>query len=429
MEIAEAQFRQAKSANWPQVGLKAAFTRLDENPNFLFPENVVEIAPSSFLANTPLGPLPVSVPRQSIKVPEQVLELMDRQNLAVSIGAMYPLYTGGLRTAIQRQAQSGLEAAKQEQRRTDLQLVYDVTRIYWGSALSRSLRQIGEDALARMEVTLEVTEAAFQGGSMRVKKTDYLRTKAIVASLRSTVMALRSHETLALSALTNTLGLDWRLPVTVADSEVPFAPFATDLDQLVGRAYEFSPDWLRLAEGLKAAEAQVDEKKAGRRPKLALLGSLVRIENPYDKGAVTPTNKNTLAFGIALDLPLFNGMRTAAEVSEARSRLGRLNEQKILLREGLALQVKDVFLAIRRAMDQKAATEAAANAAAENRDLNERAYQQELVETKDVIEAQLMESLLKANFQKTLFDLAEAQARLQLVVGSEVASAFLHGAK
>jgi hypothetical protein len=57
------------------------------------------------------------------------------------------------------------------------------------------------------------------------------------------------------------------------------------------------------------------------------------------------------------------------------------------------------------------------------------AYQQELVETKDVIEAQLMESLLKANFQKTLFDLAEAQARLQLVVGSEVASILLNQAK
>jgi hypothetical protein len=40
-----------------------------------------------------------------------------------------------------------------------------------------------------------------------------------------------------------------------------------------------------------------------------------------------------------------------------------------------------------------------------------------------------MESLLKANFQKTLFDLAEAQARLQLVVGGEVHSTLTGGAR
>lgn len=429
VEIAEAQLRQAKSFDWPQVGLRAAYTRLDENPNFIFPQSSISVAPSSFVANTPLGSLPVSVPPQTIKVPEQDIELMDRNNLIASVGVVYPLYTGGLRGAIKRQAQSGLDAARQEQRRTDLQLAYDVKRMYWGSVLAKSLRRTGEDALTRMEVTLQITESLFQGGSMRVKKTDYLRTKAVVESLRSTVAALRSNEELVLSALTNTLGLDWREPVAVADSELPFTPVATDLGELVGRAYEFSPDWLRLADGLNAAEAFVDQTKAGQRPKIGLLGTLARIENSYDKGAVTPSNKNTLAFGIALDLPLFNGMRTSAEIQEARARLERLKAQKVLLRDGLALQVKDVFLAIKRCVAQKSATEAAARAAEENRDLNERAYQQELAETKDVIEAQLVESLLMANHQKTLFDLVESQARLELVVGGEVTSVLTRGGR
>ena len=39
VEIAEAQLRQAKSFDWPLVGLRAAFTRLDENPDFLFSQN------------------------------------------------------------------------------------------------------------------------------------------------------------------------------------------------------------------------------------------------------------------------------------------------------------------------------------------------------------------------------------------------------
>jgi hypothetical protein len=43
-----------------------------------------------------------------------------------------------------------------------------------------------------------------------------------------------------------------------------------------------------------------------------------------------------------------------------------------------------------------------------------------LVETKDVIEAQLVESIMKATYQKALFDHIEGQAHLDFVVGQEV---------
>jgi hypothetical protein len=43
------------------------------------------------------------------------------------------------------------------------------------------------------------------------------------------------------------------------------------------------------------------------------------------------------------------------------------------------------------------------------------------VETKDVIEAQLMESLMKAQHLKTRYDHLESRANLAFVVGKEVA--------
>ena len=52
--------------------------------------------------------------------------------------------------------------------------------------------------------------------------------------------------------------------------------------------------------------------------------------------------------------------------------------------------------------------------------MNERAYQEELVETKDVIEAQLVESLMKAQYCKALYDHIEARANLDYVVGKQV---------
>jgi outer membrane protein TolC len=271
-----------------------------------------------------------------------------------------------------------------------------------------------------MEVTLELTESLYKGSSARVRKTDYLRTKAVVGALRSAVAAVRGNERLALAALTNALGLPWESEIAVADEEIPFRPYDADLSKLVGDAYAFSPDWAKLEEGIKAAAAHVDEKKSGHLPQLALIGSLTHVENSYDKGAVTPQNKDSWSMGLGLSIPIFNGLRTQAEVAEAKARLLRIKEQKVLLREGIALQVKDAFLLLSRSQEQRVAMAVALGAAEESRGLNERAYQEDLVETKDVIEAQLTESFMRAGYEKTLYDHVEALARLELVVGREV---------
>lgn len=420
VEIAEAQLAQALSSYWPQLSAKASAMRMDEDPNFLFPASSISVPASTFLATTPAGPLPVNVPAQTVAVPEQDIKLMNRDTAVASLSLVYPVYTGGLRPALVKRAESGLAAAKQEARRSDLQIVYDVKRFYYGALLARNLSRIAAESLARMEVTLELTESVYKSGSTRVKKTDFLRNKAVVEALRSTLAFLKGNERLTLAALTNALGLPWDAEIGVADERIPFKPYAADLRKLVGNAYAFSPDWARLEEGIKATEAQVNEKQAGYLPQVALFGNLTHVENSYDKGAVTPQNKNSWSIGVGLELPLFNGFRTRGEVAEAKARLGRIKEQQILFREGIALQVKDVLIQMVRGQEQRVAMEAASKAAGENRDLNERAYQEDLVETKDVIEAQLVDSFMSASNEKTLYDHIEAQARLEFVVGREL---------
>src|SRR5208282_6841452 len=58
MEIAEAQHRQALSGYWPQIGVKAAYSIMDHDPNFVFPSKSMQIPASTILATTPLGPMP-----------------------------------------------------------------------------------------------------------------------------------------------------------------------------------------------------------------------------------------------------------------------------------------------------------------------------------------------------------------------------------
>ena len=262
VDIAQAQHAQALSTYWPQVAVKSALSRLDDDPLFIFPQETSIYTISDVL--------PTAI-HTTVTIPEKKIKLLDKTHFTSALDITYPLYMGGYRAGITRQTRAGIEAAKQEVRRTDLQIVYDVKRFYFGGLLSRELVHIGKDALARLEVTLELTENLNKRGSGKVTKTDFLKHKMVVESVRSILAKLENNAVLARAALVNTLGLAWRTPVELADPEIPFDPVQIDLEALVTGAYRFNPDWARLHAGLNAAQGKVQEAKSGGRPTLALL--------------------------------------------------------------------------------------------------------------------------------------------------------------
>jgi outer membrane protein len=446
LDIAEAQHKQALSAYWPQMKLEVTASRMDEDPNFIFPASKINLGSAATplaesIANAQLakmGITPDSVGLvqynallnqataqalpgvQTLRIPEQDITLMDRDTIFTSLNLFYPLYTGGKRSAIAKQAKLGVDAAREASRKTDLQVIHDVQAMYYGSILAMSLHKLGRETLERFEVTLELTEKLYQGNSMRVKKTDYLRTQVIVSSIRSMLELLRSNEELAISALINAMGLDWQTQAELSEKELPFLPYESDLARLVTETYQFNPQMMQVDLGVNASEAKIKEAKSGHLPVFVLFGNINHIENSLDSGIMTDTNRNSWTLGLRMDLPIFNGFRTQNEVKEAQARLEKIKQEKILLKEGLALQVKDAFLQIGRSQGQVKATKDALNSALENRELNVRAYQDELVETKDVIEAQLMEFFINGQYLKALYDNISNKINLEFIIGKTV---------
>ncbi len=425
--VAEAQHHQALSGYWPQLKLQAAYQHMDEAPNFVFPSSNMVVPASSALITVPagvLGPtavsLPVSVPAQTYNVPVQDVKLMNPDSVIGSVNLTWLLYDGGLRSGLNQQATGYVEAMKQEARRTDLEIADSVKRMYFGAILAHQLRQLGADTLTRMEATLSLTETMYKGGGGKVTKADYLDNKIMVETIRAMVAQLDKNEAMARAALANTIGLPWQDNVTPKDTEIAFSPLSVDLPALVGDAYEFSPDWKRLEAGLRASDGAVQTARSGHAPKLALTGKLHKWWNSYDAGMATDANKEGWTVGVGLEMPLFDGFLTRHKVAEARARLDQLKEQRILLREGLGLQIKDIFLGIEATNKAREATLTAMNAASENRDLNIRAYQNELVETDKVIRAQLTEALMSAQYYKNCYDGAVLRSQLALVVGTEI---------
>jgi outer membrane protein TolC len=418
VEMAEAQHRQALAAYWPQVVLTGGYRRVDESPNFLFPANAIALPGGATLPITIPGV--GTIPLNNLEVPPQDVKLMDEDTFHASAEARWLLYDGGMRRGLREQTGGRVEMMKQESRRTDLEIADSVKRLYFGAVLAAKLHQVGKDTLERMEATLRLTETLYKEGGGTVKKTDWLGNKVVVESIRSMVATLEKNEAMARAALANTMGLPWNAGVTPADEEMPFDPFQDRLDGLVSAAYRFNPDWAKIEAGLRAAEGAVRSAMSGHFPKVAVVGELHKWWNEYDAGVATDRNEEGWSVGVGIEIPIFTGFLTRNRVAEARAQAAKIEEEQFLLKEGIGLQIRDTFLSLSAAEKSHRATEAAMDAAKENRDLNTRAYQHGLVETEDVIQAQLMESLMSARHFKVRYDHIALRSRLDLVVGTEV---------
>ncbi|WP_155317718.1 TolC family protein [Desulfosarcina alkanivorans] len=419
IKIAEAQHQQVLSTYWPQLSLKMNANRLDESPNLIFPE--------STMALTVQGPGPTPI-QSNVTVHEIDVKLMDRDSLISSVGLVYPIYMGGKRTAMSKQASTGVNIAKEAARKTDLQIVLNTKKLYYGAVLATSLHKLGRETLDRLNVLLELTEMLYKTGTGTVMKTDFLRTQVIVTTIRSSVALLASNEELAKAALSNAIGLSWREHVVPAANEIPFVPFNVELDELISNAYQFNPEWSKLKLALEAAEAGIKEARSGYFPTIALNGNLSRIDNSYDAGIMSDKNIKSWNIGISMQLPLFRGFRTKNEIREATARFEKKKQEKLYFKEGLGLLVKDTFLQLARAQEQVMATGESLASARENRKLNVRAYQNELAETKEVIEAQLLEPFISAQYLKARHDHAVSRSRLDFIIGNEILEPLRQGA-
>ena len=71
------------------------------------------------------------------------------------------------------------------------------------------------------------------------------------------MIELAKNEAAAEAALAYTMGLAWNETVHPSAEDVPHQAFAGNLEDLVGSAYQFNPDWAKLEAGIRALNGAV----------------------------------------------------------------------------------------------------------------------------------------------------------------------------
>jgi len=410
LDIAEAQLGQTESANYPTLDADILATIMDQDPIYIIEGFELQVPPLN------LGQLQLNIP--PIAVPSLTQTLMDNKNISASVNLVYPLYTGGKISSLQDQGKVGVEVAKEQIKKTNLQVKFDVSRYYFAAVLADNLHQIGKEALDRMEATLEITESVYKNGSLKVTKIDYLKNKMFVENLRSILAQVEAKQSVVYAALKKEMGLKWNEEIEIVDTQIPYSFSSLDQQNLISEALVTNSDLKMVDLGLSYLNYRVDEMKSGHYPTVFVFGRFNQIFNSYDYGMVSKQNKTNFTFGLGVKIPIFQGLLISNQVDEAETRYKKLLEDKEYYRSGITLKMQDLFYKITKAKEQIQSVEDAMNTAIENRELNERAYYGDLVGVEDLIQAQILESIMKANYYKNLFDHIEAILELEYYIGS-----------
>lgn len=402
--IAESQYQQALSARWPTLTLQAGFQHRNKEPMFNVPASTIAVAA--------LGGAQIPVPAQNIK-------LMDQNISSAALQLMYPLYTGGKITSIINQTAIGKEIAQEEYRRTSLQVIRDVKRYYYAGQLTQELHKTAKEIVSSLNSTRDFTKSLYEGGSETVNKLDFLKTELAVSYAKSVEIDFASKHKSALAALVNTMGANWDTQITI---EAPLNSKKNQdpqLEALILQANQFNPQINILKLAVRASNEKIEEARSGFFPQVALTAEAKHLDSNVDSALINGSNKDSWTIGIGLSLPLFNGGMTSNQVSTARLQSSQIQDKQKLVEQGVATLIKNLFIEFDAARQQIAVSEQASKQAQENVELTTSALQIGASKPQDMVEASILEAIVKGNLLRARHDQLLHIAEINYVLGTE----------
>lgn len=416
LEIAKVQYNQALSANYPAINAMVVGQRLKEDVvyqqrgKFTLPDSLA-YGLAAINGGTPIFTLDADMDTTAY----------GRDTVKGSLNLLYPLFTGGKISSVIQQAKLNKLLAMNTIIRNDLTVVYDIKKYFYGYVLTNELYEIAKSTLDRMNYVSDLTKQFYESGdSLNVKKTDYLSIQVTVALIESIVAKIEANRFMVKSALANAMGLSWDSEINPKYTNNELLPPKYSLSKLVQDAYKTNSDIRKMDIALKISKEQIKEQKAGHYPSVALLGELSHTYNSYEFGYLSDDKENSWNVGFAAEIPLFDGFKTTNMVNEKKLEKKKLYLLQDMLKEGVALQIKNELNNALLGFKQIQTLKKAKKLARDSRELNIRGYQIDAITPQKVIESQYIESYVKADYLKYVHDYLLSLAKIDKLIGQEV---------
>jgi outer membrane protein len=288
------------------------------------------------------------------------------------------------------------------------QIVLQVKQAYYQVLQARKAEEVSREAVAQFQKHLEQAQGFYETG--RSPKFDVTTAEVDLGNARVNLISAENATQLAFINLNNAMGIPEAPGYTVEDNLALRRPEIT-LDEALKTAYRNRPDLNDAVTVSKSAELSVTLAQKDYYPLLS--GS---AGYGWSGDDFSQKDKNWTA-GVALSVPIFNGLSTRYKVEEARANLRAAESQEETLRQTVFLEVKQAFLTLQEAVAKIPVAELTVTQARENLELANGRYQAGVGSPIEVTDSQASYSQAQYTYIQALYQYQTAQANLDKAMG------------
>ncbi|MBH9739357.1 TolC family protein [Vibrio navarrensis] len=364
-----------RSLDWPSVSIGANYTRLDTD---------VTLSGEQLMSNTTMPALNASTGPilQALMPVLSGIEttIAEKDLFSSSIRAIWPIFTGGRISAAQAAAQGKTEEARSQLKMETQARYEDLSKYYFSVVLAKEVlqtRQAVEQGLTQhRDFAIKLEK---QGQIAHVER---LQAEASLDKAKVETRKAQSNLEIAQSALSKILAqsslvepaeglfINHNLPPLSAFTEQTLATY---------------PGLSLLDAKEQQASALIKAEKGKYYPQVYLYGDY----SLYEDDSLASEMKPDWLVGVGVNVPLIDTSGRSEKVKAASSMVSQVHSLKAQAREDLSVLVQKTYLEAQQAVDEVIGLESSIRLAKENLDLREKAFNQGLSNSLEVVDAQL----------------------------------------
>lgn len=332
-----------------------------------------------------------------------------------------PVYTFGKIDNAKRAAEAGLKATEADLRRASQEIVYDVTRAYYGLKLARDILFTIEEGQEHLKKAIARVGEELQTGQGDTTESDQLRLQVLEAEIDARHGEARKLADTTLAVL-HTLATD--APAGFDIDEGPLEARNVTLESVahyIDLAQQHRPEVRALHAGVELRHA-LEEVEWGRFwPDLALVGQLAwaqapTVDDPDTLFASDPFNSFTLGVGALATLQLDHPLKLA-RYRRAQAETREIEQRRSQALAGIGLEVKKTVADLEEARSRMAATARGEKAARSWLVATSQNLILGLVEPKELTDSLLAFFTLRLRYLQAVYDVDAGIAALERAAG------------
>ncbi len=336
-------------------------------------------------------------------------KIQDQNMLTVDANLMYPLFTGGKINAAIKVGKIKKKITEMEVTKEQNSLITELSTRYFQLQLASEVVAVRKQALEATEQHLENAQKLEKNGMGASVET--MQAETAVADAKRELLSAEKDRILAQTALEGTLGVDTistdlTTPLFISDKlqELPF---------YIDEAQKYYPDINKLFLVQEMVHQGVKAKRAGYIPDVALTGSY----HIFDENLASSVAIPDYFIGVGVSFSIFEGLKHRNEVQEMKAKEESVTYMKEQALEDIGILVRKFFQELDKHRALVSSLDKDQGFAEELLRVREKAFNEGMGTSVDVVDATLYLSSIRLKRLKALYDYDISLASLLEVCG------------